>query len=659
MCGIVGVYASDPFSSPGVPRKLIESLLKAAESRGKEAAGIAVQTTTEMRVYKAAVRASRMLAEPGYRRLWMQMRTEGSSVQAVIGHSRLVTNGSEEVPANNQPVVRDGIAVIHNGIITNVDELWRRYPRLSRMAEVDTEILPVLLHHFLEVCDDIPGAVRRLFAEIEGTASFAALFADRDCLLLATNNGSLYVAESPRFPGLFGSERALVERCLPRGHPSGCVRQIEAGQCVIKALGRRPDDTISSAVTGSWLSPGVERRTREEPQCGTQNPYTTPAKIHFHAADWKRFEVDFEQIRALKRCSRGVLPETMPFIQFDDRGESNYAREYRRQTVAGKAALQARLDQLGAHNGSKVLVAFSGGRDSSYALYYLKVELGLDVVAYTYDWGMITDLARRNQARLCGKLGIEHIIVSADIAQKRNNIRKNVIAWLKRPRLGMVPIFMAGDKQYFYHANRLRRETGAAAIVLAANPLEKTHFKAGFCGVAPSFSNRPPFSSQLVMLGYYTREFLRNPAYLNSSLADTAGAFLSYYTIPHDYLRIFDYLRWDEREIDEILQREFSWEHANDTQSTWRIGDGTAAFYNYIFLRVAGFSENDTLRNNQVMEGDLSRAAALESIECDNQPRFESIQWYCRMLGLDPAEVLMRISSIPRLYGEGALEDPH
>ena len=79
-----------------------------------------------------------------------------------------------------------------------------------------------------------------------------------------------------------------------------------------------------------------------------------------------------------------------------------------------------------------LLVGVSGGRDSIYGLHYIKTVLGLNPVAYTYDWGMVTDLARRNVSRICGKLGIEHILVSADIPQKREYIRKNVDAWLAR-----------------------------------------------------------------------------------------------------------------------------------------------------------------------------------------------------------------------------------
>ena len=43
-------------------------------------------------------------------------------------------------------------------------------------------------------------------------------------------------------------------------------------------------------------------------------------------------------------------------------------------------------------------------------------------ITYTYDWGMVTDLARRNIARMCGSLGIENIVVSANLKEKTMRI---------------------------------------------------------------------------------------------------------------------------------------------------------------------------------------------------------------------------------------------
>ena len=36
-------------------------------------------------------------------------------------------------------------------------------------------------------------------------------------------------------------------------------------------------------------------------------------------------------------------------------------------------------------------------------------------ITYTYDWGMVTDLGRRNISRMSAKLGVENIIIAVDI----------------------------------------------------------------------------------------------------------------------------------------------------------------------------------------------------------------------------------------------------
>ncbi len=362
-----------------------------------------------------------------------------------------------------------------------------------------------------------------------------------------------------------------------------------------------------------------------------------------------------EDIDRLQRCSKCILPETFPFIEYDANGVCNYCRNYRPITLQGPGALEQMVAPFRRTDGEQdCIVTFSGGRDSSYGLHYVREVLKLTPIAYSYDWGMITDLGRRNQARLCGKLGIEHIIVSADIAQKRANIRRNVSAWLKRPQLGTVPLFMAGDKQYFYHANLLRRRNGINLVVLCENMLETTHFKSGFCGIRPNYDAARPYAlsagQKLQLLTYYGIAFLHNPAYLNRSLLDTAGAFLSFYAIPHDYLNLYNYIPWNEEQIESLLCDVYNWETAPDTHSTWRIGDGTAGFYNYIYYTVTGFSEIDTFRSNQVREGILTRDRALALAREENQPRYESIRWYLDTIGLEFESTIRVINAMPRLY---------
>lgn len=663
MCGIFGVIAD----SRDMPRerleRAVESLFLLSETRGKESAGIALVQPDAVTFLKSAVRPKHFLRSADLRAFLDRGLAAVYASQrpfALFGHSRLVTNGAQNVHANNQPVLSGGILGVHNGIIVNDEALWRTSNALVREAEVDTEVMLQLVRSELARGTSLVTALRETFRKIVGTVSTALVFEELDCLALATNNGSLYTAldESGRTL-VFASERYILEAFLhTKGldWPAGtdAIRQVPANDALIVDLAsltlRRID--LSGTDDADAPIPRCQRALRDEtPTSAREGSFNSAPSVP--RGNFSCFEVDPAPIRALKRCKRCILPETVPFITFDSEGVCNFCNSHKLKQYRGREALERDAEKLkAARQGGNAdcLFTLSGGRDSSFGLHYAVRELGLKPVAYTYDWGMITDLARRNQARMCGALKVEHILVSADIAEKRANIRRNVSAWLKQPALGMIPLFMAGDKQYFYYANDLGKKLGLATTVLASNPLEKTHFKAGFCGVPPTLGHRPSLFAQAQMAAYYGLNFLKNPRYLNKSLLDTASAFASYYFISHQYLRLFDYVPWVEEDVNGTLLGEYDWETASDTKSTWRIGDGTAAFYNYIYYRVAGFTENDTFRSNQIREGVMERERALRLSESENAPRFDSIAWYCSVIGLDPHDVLTAIGRIPTLY---------
>ena len=142
---------------------------------------------------------------------------------------------------------------------------------------------------------------------------------------------------------------------------------------------------------------------------------------------------------------------------------------------------------------------------------------------------------------------------------------------------------------------------------------------------------------------------LKSPRYFNTSLFDTlSGEFHRSREKNQDYFHLFDYFKWDEKKVDQVLDS-YSWERSPDTSSSWRIGDGTAAFYNYIYHRVAGFTEHDTFRSNQIREGDITRDEALELVNNENLPRYENIRWYLDAINMNFVDVVERINEIPRL----------
>ena len=119
----------------------------------------------------------------------------------------------------------------------------------------------------------------------------------------------------------------------------------------------------------------------------------------------------------MKRCTRCILPETFPGIQFDEEGVCQYCRRQPspERRAAQKARLRARFEELVAQvrtqPGYHCLVAWSGGKDSTYTLWLLKEQFGLHPLAFTFDNGFVSPAARKNMRVVAENLGVDHIVV--------------------------------------------------------------------------------------------------------------------------------------------------------------------------------------------------------------------------------------------------------
>ena len=292
----------------------------------------------------------------------------------------------------------------------------------------------------------------------------------------------------------------------------------------------------------------------------------------------------------LKRCTKCILPSTYPFIEFDKDGVSNYYKDYKKQIFLGDEKLLEELEKYRSKSGKPdCVVGLSGGRDSSYGLHLLKTKFKMNPIAFTYDWGLTTDTSRVNQAKLCGKLGVEHIIRAANIKQKRNYVRNNIMAWLKKPHLGMLPVVQAGDKPFMDYGDILAKENDIKLVIqFTGYQLEQREFFLGFAGINQKLTNNQRMSSysllnKLKMFYFYYFQNLINPSYLNMALLDNFKGFISSFIRKEKSLHFYNYVKWDEKIID-TLQKEYNW--SNDLaygKNQWRMGDGQTTFNNFIY----------------------------------------------------------------------------
>src|SRR5499433_1607728 len=156
MCGIVGAVAER-----NVVPILMEGLRR-LEYRGYDSAGIAVLNGSQHLTRLRTVGKVRMLDDA-----LEQTPTTG---QIGIAHTRWATHGVPSERNAHPHISRDGLAIVHNGIIENHDEL--RADLLRRgykfASETDTEVIAHRVHLHLQSLHDLFKAVRATVAELEG-----------------------------------------------------------------------------------------------------------------------------------------------------------------------------------------------------------------------------------------------------------------------------------------------------------------------------------------------------------------------------------------------------------------------------------------------------------------------------------------------------------
>ena len=182
MCGIVG------FTGAAQAAPILLDGLSKLEYRGYDSAGIAVQEKNgKIEVVKAK----------GRLKVLSEMTDGGSAVPGScgIGHTRWATHGEPSVLNAHPHYSRDEkIAVVHNGIIENYQELKDRLIKrgFSFVSQTDTEVVAQLLDYYYTgvSAGDALDAIARMMLHVRGSYALGVLFADQPGTLYAVRKDS-------------------------------------------------------------------------------------------------------------------------------------------------------------------------------------------------------------------------------------------------------------------------------------------------------------------------------------------------------------------------------------------------------------------------------------------------------------------------------------
>src|SRR5262245_54527987 len=176
MCGIIGIIGKAPVTP------LLVDALKRLEYRGYDSAGVATLVNGHI---------ERRRAEGKLVNLEARLGSEPLPGTIGIGHTRWATHGKPS-ERNAHPIATNRVAIVHNGIIENFQELKDELVAEGRRFEsdTDTEVVAQLLTSHLERQLSPEEAMGKAMERLRGAFALVALFSGRHDILMGARRGS-------------------------------------------------------------------------------------------------------------------------------------------------------------------------------------------------------------------------------------------------------------------------------------------------------------------------------------------------------------------------------------------------------------------------------------------------------------------------------------
>jgi glucosamine--fructose-6-phosphate aminotransferase (isomerizing) len=358
MCGIVGAAAR---------RDVVGTLiagLKALEYRGYDSAGIALLTDHGL---------ERVRTKGKVRELELLHATQPIAGHTGIAHTRWATHGAPNT-VNAHPIAsRDTVAVVHNGIIENHDELRAELKALGYefATETDTEVIAHLIEHHHTGNGSVAGvglreAVQRVIPRLRGAYAIAAISKREPGHVIGARRGSpmvvglaegeqfiasdihallpvtrrfIYLAEGDVAEAtiesvqIYDEHGAAVERPVKQAHfGADAVERGEYRHYMLKEIHEQPQaiaDTLEGRIAGGHILTAIFGVGARELLTRTRNLHLIACGSSYHAALVARYWIESlagipcnVEIASEYRYRDAVVPADTLFVSVSQSGET-------------------------------------------------------------------------------------------------------------------------------------------------------------------------------------------------------------------------------------------------------------------------------------------------------------------------------------------------
>lgn len=351
------------------------------------------------------------------------------------------------------------------------------------------------------------------------------------------------------------------------------------------------------------------------------------------------------------RCSRCILPASLPSVKLDEKGVCNYCNNFDRsfgdwnsRKEFKKKQFEQIVEKIKKLNSEyDCLIPLSGGKDSTYALYICDKIYNMKCLCITFDNGFLSDYARRNIKNAINATKADHIYYAVN-PKKMLELYKHFIMSCGHVcipcmrGIGFVsyfpleafniPIVITGNGRRISYLSGFPELFQSGDLTVFKNACKGTGAE-NEC--APLLRHEPK-------VGY--------KSYISAALnlMGIKDKFVPGHITP-DYVGIYDYLDSDYAEILETIQREMGWEKAGDTF------EHTDCFLHEIpfYIHTIKFPEvtgSTFYHSNLIRLGQMTREKALE-LELGRSESSEGVQGldeFLKQIGMSQEEFVVQVS---------------
>lgn len=349
-------------------------------------------------------------------------------------------------------------------------------------------------------------------------------------------------------------------------------------------------------------------------------------------------------------CNSCLLPISYLNIQIDEEGICQYCRNFRSTNYLGIDVLKRDIQPaLALNNSSKYdcVVGFSGGRDSTYLLWYVVKILKLRPLAVFSDDLFIPDIVYENIENTCKILNVDLRRIEHNYLKKC--IKHHLNSWIKRPVPETLMFINVGER--IGYETLVEKEAVKEGVHLVFGGRTNMQMDAKYKTDLMKINNK---GGRLSWFFGYLKQILLNPflafnlfclkvQYKEFTVTHWKNKLIKKHnlTIIHPF---FKHIRWIEKDLENVLFKELNWAIPEGSKNSSRFGCEVDTLRQFLYLKTLGYNDTHVDLSFLIRDGQTTKEKAKDVLESTLNIPQDYIKYILNKAGVNAESFLEKLN---------------